>query len=80
MPDFYAKFRKEFRTPQQGADTIIWAVVSEKARRDFPNGSFFEDRKAVSEHLPMCGTQSTYKERETFIINLDKLVKQERST
>lgn len=72
MPDFYAKFHKEFRTPQQGADTIIWAVVSEKARRDFGNGSFFEDRKAVSEHLPMCGTKSTEEEREAFIKNLEK--------
>jgi len=75
MPDFHAKFHKEFRTPQQGADTIVWAVVSEKARREFPNGSFFEDRKAVSEHLPMAGTRSTEMDREIFVNNLEKLVK-----
>ena len=75
MPDFYAKFHKEFRTAQQGADTIVWAIVSEKARKGFPNGSFFEDRAAVSEHLPMSGTRSTDAERELFVSNLEKLVK-----
>lgn len=75
MPDFYARFHKEFRTPQQGADTIVWATVSEKARNEFENGAFLEDRKAVSEHLPMAGTKSTKEEREMFIKNLEKLIK-----
>lgn len=75
MPDFYARFKKEFRTPQQGADTIVWAVVSDAARRDFKNGSFFEDRKAVSEHLPYAGTKSSDAERLKFIENLEKLIK-----
>lgn len=74
MPDFYSKFHNQFRTPQQGADTIIWGVVSERARKEFPNGSFFEDRKAVIEHLPMSGTKSTDEERELFVNNLKKLV------
>lgn len=73
MPDFYAKFHKEFRTPKQGADTIIWAAVSEKAR-GFGNGAFFEDRKAVSEHLPFAGTKCTDEERAVFIANLQKLI------
>ena len=75
MPDFYSKFHKQFRTPQQGADTIVWAVVSEKARLGLPNGAFFEDRRAVSEHLPMAGTKSTEEERELFVNNLEKFVK-----
>jgi dehydrogenase/reductase SDR family member 12 len=74
MPDFYAKFGKHFRTPQQGADTIIWAVISDKARRNFPNGSFFEDRQAVKKHLPLSGTESSNKDREIFIRNLETLI------
>jgi dehydrogenase/reductase SDR family member 12 len=75
MPDFYSRFHKEFRTPQQGADTIVWAAVCEKARTEFENGAFLEDRKAVSEHLPMAGTKSTKEERGKFIKNLEKLIK-----
>ena len=75
MPDFYARFHKEFRSPQQGADTIVWACVNDKARNNFENGAFLEDRKAVSEHLPMAGTKSTKEERKTFIENLEKLIK-----
>lgn len=75
MPDFYSRFHKEFRTPQQGADTIVWAVVSEAARKNNVNGSFLEDRKAVSEHLPLAGTKSTDSERLKFIENLEALIK-----
>lgn len=73
MPDFYAKFHKHFRSPRQGADTIVWAVVSEKSRT-FGNGAFFEDRKAVSEHLPLAGTKCTDEERALFMKNLEKLI------
>lgn len=75
MPDFYARLKKEFRTPEQGADTIVWATVCARARNEFENGSFLEDRKAVSEHLPMAGTKSTKEERELFMKNLEKLIK-----
>ena len=75
MPDFYAKFKDHFRTARQGADTIIWAVVSERAKTENENGSFFEDRKAVKEHLRGAGTESTKEERELFIENLIKLIK-----
>ena len=74
MPEFYSKFKNEFRTPQQGADTIVWGVVSERARNDFESGAFFEDRKAVSEHLPLAGTKVDDRERELFVSNLEKLV------
>lgn len=74
MPDFYSRFHKEFRTAKQGADTIIWAVVSDAART-FPNGSFFEDRKAVSEHLPLSGTKSTDSDRLEYMKNLESLIK-----
>ena len=74
MPDFYARFHNEFRTPHQGADTIVWAVVSDAARKNV-NGAFFEDRKAVREHLPFTGTTSNNSDRLKFIDNLEKLVK-----
>ncbi len=75
MPGFYEKMKDELRTAEQGADTIVWAVVCEKARKEFPNGSFFEDRNAASEHLPLAGTRSSEKARNLFIQNLNALIK-----
>lgn len=78
MPDFYAKMKDRLRTPEQGADTIIWAVVSKRVKTDFPNGSFFEDRRAVSDHLTGAFTKSTVEERNLFISNLQKLIDSHR--
>ena len=75
MPEFYEKMKNQLRTAEQGADTIIWAVVAERVRSEFPNGSFFEDRQAVSEHLPLSGTRSSEKARNLFIENLNVLIK-----
>jgi dehydrogenase/reductase SDR family protein 12 len=74
MPEFYEKMKNELRTAEQGADTIVWAVIAERARSDFSNGSFFEDRRAVSEHLPLSGTHSSTKARNLFIENLNSLI------
>ena len=76
MPDFYAKFKDRFRSASQGADTIVWATVCDRVRRgEYANGAFFEDRRAVSEHLPLSFTKSTREERQKFMENLEKLIK-----
>lgn len=74
MPEFYEKMKNELRSAEQGADTIVWAVIAERVRKEFPNGSFFEDRQAVSEHLPLSGTKSSEKARNLFIENLAALI------
>ncbi|CAH1781725.1 unnamed protein product, partial [Owenia fusiformis] len=58
MPDFYKEHRWSLRTPQQGADTIVWLAISDAALQN-KSGLFYQDRKAVSTHLPLAWTKYT---------------------
>ncbi|KAI7808917.1 dehydrogenase/reductase SDR family member 12, partial [Triplophysa rosa] len=53
MPDLYEKMKNKLRTEAQGADTVAWLAISDAASRQ-PSGLFFQDRKAVSTHLPLA--------------------------
>ncbi|KAJ1916216.1 Dehydrogenase/reductase SDR member 12 [Tieghemiomyces parasiticus] len=57
LPSFHKMIGKNLRTLPQGVDTVIWAAVSPEALK-VPNGSFLEDRKAISPHLSFCRTHS----------------------
>jgi dehydrogenase/reductase SDR family protein 12 len=41
MPGFRERFKNNLRSPEQGADTVIWAAISPEAEKH-PNGSFFQ--------------------------------------
>lgn len=41
MSDFYDTLRRRLRSPEQGADTVIWLAVSPAATRT-PSGKFFQ--------------------------------------
>ena len=41
MPRFRSWMENRLRTPDQGADTIVWLCVANQAR-DQPSGSFFQ--------------------------------------
>ncbi|KAH8851056.1 Dehydrogenase/reductase SDR family member 12 [Schistosoma japonicum] len=69
MPSFYNKMKNKLRTPEQGADTVIWLALVPNVRR-YPNGSFFQDRHVVSQHLKLGCTQSTDYEKQRFMSNL----------
>jgi NAD(P)-dependent dehydrogenase (short-subunit alcohol dehydrogenase family) len=49
LPAFYRFMKGRLRTPEQGADTIVWLAASRKAA--FCNGSFWFDRQRVTTHL-----------------------------
>ncbi|KAK1162482.1 dehydrogenase/reductase SDR family member 12-like [Acipenser oxyrinchus oxyrinchus] len=72
MPDFHRSMKNKLRTAEQGADTIVWLALSEAARTQ-PSGLFFQDRKAVSTHLPLAWTRSTPEEEQKFMKILDDL-------
>ena len=72
MPKFYWLMRHKLRTPQQGADTVHWLCVTARLR-EFPSGSFFQDREAVPEHLSP-DTQSTDEEEQLFIQQLEEIL------
>lgn len=43
LPEFRTMLGVDrWRTPAQGADSIIWAAIAPNLATDFPNGSFFE--------------------------------------
>lgn len=73
MPSFYAKVQNRLRTPEQGADTLVWLCCQKDIANKCKNGEFFQDRVVVSKHLPLAWTKSTAEEDERFMKNLDQI-------
>jgi dehydrogenase/reductase SDR family protein 12 len=48
IPEFYKRMQGRLRSPQQGADTILWLLSSTSSPR---SGGFYFDRKKVKKHL-----------------------------
>ncbi|KAI8854700.1 hypothetical protein BC829DRAFT_159280 [Chytridium lagenaria] len=55
IPTFHEYMKDRLRTPDQGADTIVWASIAEEANK-IRNGAFLFDRKEVGQHLFLAGT------------------------
>jgi dehydrogenase/reductase SDR family protein 12 len=55
MPSFYSDNRNRLRTPEQGADSVLWCAATPAAMQ-LPNGCFIEDRRVASEHVTWAGT------------------------
>ncbi|XP_059486771.1 dehydrogenase/reductase SDR family member 12-like [Neocloeon triangulifer] len=70
MPSFHNAMKNKLRSPEQGADTAVWLAISPAARKQ-PSGLFFQDRVAVSTHLPLAWTKSTPEEEKAFMQTLD---------
>ncbi|KAG1688808.1 G patch domain-containing protein 1 [Nymphon striatum] len=66
IPKFYETWKSYFRTPEEGADTLIWLAASSDSI-NYPNGSFFQDRKPISKHIPLAWTQETPEESSKFM-------------
>lgn len=41
MPDFHRSMMDSLRTPDQGADTVVWLAISEAATTN-PSGRFYQ--------------------------------------
>ncbi|KAM9812212.1 DHRS-12_like_SDR_c-like domain-containing protein [Syngnathus typhle] len=74
MPDFHRSMKDSLRTPEQGADTVVWLAVSEAAAGK-PSGRFYQDRRMVATHLPLAWTHSSPLEEQKLISALDDLAK-----
>jgi len=70
MPDFHARMKGKFRTPEEGADTALWLAVSDAANSQ-PSGEFYQDRKPVPKHLPLAWTHSPEAEHDKLMTTLD---------
>lgn len=72
IPDFHSKMKDKLRTPDQGADTVVWLAVAKDVPK-LPSGQFFQDRKAVSAHLPLAWTRSDPAEHKKLIEILEDM-------
>lgn len=70
LPTFEKALGDRLRTPEQGADTIIWAAASEQVKT-LQNGSFLFDRAIATQHLTFAGTQSADEDVERLVKKLD---------
>jgi NAD(P)-dependent dehydrogenase (short-subunit alcohol dehydrogenase family) len=61
LPAFRRFTRRSLRTPEQGADTIIWLAVAESVAND--TGKFWLDRRQRGTHL-LPGTRSSARDRQ----------------
>lgn len=41
MPDFHRSMKESLRSPDQGADTVVWLAISEVAITN-PSGRFYQ--------------------------------------
>lgn len=74
MPDFHRSMKDRLRSPEQGADTVVWLAVSEAAIAK-PSGRFYQDRRMVSAHLPLAWTRSSQLEDQKFMSIMEELAK-----
>ncbi|XP_063967071.1 dehydrogenase/reductase SDR family member 12-like [Lytechinus pictus] len=72
MPDFYARFKNKLRTPEQGADTVLWLCLA-KAPLDAESGGFYLDRKPQSKHLTFAWTRSSAGDEEKLMTVLEDM-------
>merc|ERR1719481_327314 len=66
--------KNKLRTPEQGADTIVWLAISNDAKAIDPNksGEFYQDRVCVSKHLPLAWSHSSEADEKKLIRQLDQ--------
>ena len=70
LPRFYKLTRPLLRTPEQGADTIVWLAAAAEPGRS--SGGFWHDRRQRPTHL-LPRTKETGQERERLIAECARL-------
>jgi dehydrogenase/reductase SDR family protein 12 len=75
LPTFHNYMQGKLRTPEQGADTIVWAAIADEAVSNIRSGAFLFDRKEVSQHLPLSQTQAKPGDVEILMQKCDELIK-----
>ena len=71
LPGFYRLTRHFLRTPEEGADTIVWLAVSTEAGK--VSGKFWLDREQHPSHLS-DRTRESAGERRQLLTTLDELL------
>ena len=71
LPGFYNSMKGKLRTPEQGADTIVYLICLEAAKLE--PGAFYFDRKPTAKHIKMGFTQYSEKDVEKLAKKLDAM-------
>jgi NAD(P)-dependent dehydrogenase (short-subunit alcohol dehydrogenase family) len=71
LPAFYRATRKLLRSPQEGADTIVWLGASTEAGK--VSGKFWLDREQHPSHISRR-TRETRSERQELLTTLEELM------
>lgn len=71
LPAFYRATRKLLRSPQEGADTIVWLGASTEAGKI--SGKFWLDREQHPSHISRR-TRETVSERQQLLTTLEELM------
>lgn len=50
MKGFHNSLKDQFRTVEQGIDTIVWLAIADEVKSE-KSGDFFFDREPVQKHL-----------------------------
>ena len=68
MPSFYQRTQSMLRTPEQGADTVVWLAAA--PREQLVNGGFYFDRAPAKKHLPLSDTRYSMRDVERLYAQL----------
>jgi NAD(P)-dependent dehydrogenase (short-subunit alcohol dehydrogenase family) len=70
LPSFHRRLRPLLRTPEQGADTLVWLAAADEAARS--SGLFWLDRRPRVTHV-FPGTRETAAERDRLWTQLNDM-------
>ena len=73
MPKFYEKTKSILRTPEQGADTIVWLAATQPKDK-----GFWFDRQLVTEYK-MPFTKHSDEEEETLWREMQRIINTKRN-
>ena len=71
LPGFYNSMKGKLRTPEQGADTIVYLICQEAAKLE--PGAFYFDRKPTAKHIKMGFTHYAERDVENLAKKLDAM-------
>ena len=69
MPSFHRKMENRLRTPEQGADTVVYLAAAHNIPAEH-SGKFFQDRVPVAKHIRLAGTHTSEDRKEALMKKL----------
>lgn len=75
MPGFFSLMQSQLRNTSEGADTMVWLSMDGDVGEDVKaeNGTFWEDRQAVSKHLKFTTHERSQEKIELLVMEMDKM-------